>query len=126
MLNNEAAAADALQLSVCNARGTTTTGSWLDVRGYEGRLLLTQLVGVVTGTTPTLDGKIQDATDISGTGSADVAGAVFTQVTAANSVQKMILGAKQTRGFIRYVGTIGGTTPVFNMAVMLNARPKAV
>lgn len=125
MLNNEASACDAVQISVANARGVSTNGSWFDVRGYEGDLMITQIVGTVTGTTPTLDGKIQDATDISGTGSADLAGATFTQATATG-VQKLVLPAGGSRGFIRYVGTIAGTTPVFTMAVMLNARPKIV
>lgn len=111
-----AAAAGALQISVPAARTSTVTGSAVDVRGYTGPLLVVQDVGAVTGTTPTLDGKIQDSADGS-TGWADVTGATFAQVTAANNIQSIAVQADQTKGYIRYVGTIAGTTPSFTCGV---------
>ena len=99
-------------LSNIAANTATVTGAAVAVAGFTGNLVVIQNVGVVSGTTPTLDGKIQDSVDGSA-GWADVAGATFTQVTASNNVQAIAVNADATRGFIRYVGTIAGTTPSF-------------
>lgn len=125
MLNNEAAAAEAIPFSVANLRTTTVNGSWIDCRQYEGDILIVQQVGVVAGTSPTLDGKIMDATDGSGTGFADLAGATFTQSTALGT-QKLIIPAGSHRGWLRYTGTIGGSSPQFQMCVIGLSRPKIV
>lgn len=126
MLNNEAAAAAAIQVSPPATRTATFQNSWLDVRQYEGDIVAVQTVGTVGGTTPTLDGSFEDADDISGTGAAALSGASFGQVTASSSTQKLVIGAGRSRGFIRYVATIGGTTPSFPMAVVVLSRPKTV
>ena len=111
MLHNEGQAASVFNLSSGAARTSTVTGSWVDVSEYEGDLVIIQDVGTVSGTTPTLDGKIQHASDSGGTGAADVSGATFTQVTASNSKQKITIPAGSVAGWIRYVGTIAGTRP---------------
>lgn len=85
------------------ANTAAATSGWIDVRTYEGDIAFIQATGAVTGT---LDGKIQDATDSSGTGAADLSGMTFTQVAAANNVQKIAVRASSTRGYVRYVGTI--------------------
>lgn len=125
MLGNEAHAADVIRFSVANLRTVTVNGSWIDCRQYEGDIVVVQEVGVVAGTSPTLDGKLMDATDGSGTGAADLAGATFTQATAAG-VQKLVIPAGSHRGWLRYTGTIGGTSPQFQMAVIGLSRPKIV
>ena len=94
------------------ARTATVTGTGVDIRDYKGKLKATQHVGVVSGTTPTLDGKIQDSTDNSVF--ADLAGATFTQVTVTNNIQSIAVDTRVARRYIRYVGTIGGTTPNFS------------
>lgn len=123
MLNCEGQAAEPqILLNPASAANTAAaTGAWLDVRKYEGDLVITQQIGAVTGS---IDGKIQDATDGSGTGSADVTGAVFAQVTSANNVQRITIPAGAVRGWIRYVGTIV-TGPALT-AVSLLSRPKYV
>jgi hypothetical protein len=55
MLNNQASAATATSLidaaSAANtAAATTGSGKWLDVRAYDGEILVTQQLGAVTGT----------------------------------------------------------------------------
>ena len=55
------------------ARTATVTGTGFDVSNYIGNITFSQSVGTVTGTTPTLDGKIQDSADNSS----------FTDVTGA-------------------------------------------
>lgn len=100
------------------ARTSTVTATGVDVSDYTGPLLVVQNVGTVSGTTPTLDGKIQDSADDSSY--ADVSGAAFTQVTASNSTQTLLLDTRAVRKYVRYVGTIAGTTPSFTMGVTLH------
>lgn len=99
-------------LSDIAARTSTVTGSAVDIRDYVGRIKVLQLVGTVSGTSPTLNGKIQDSADGS-TGWADVTGATFTEVTASNSSQSIGVDTRACKRYIRYVGTIAGTSPSF-------------
>lgn len=104
------------QISVPAVRTSTVTESGVDLRDYVGGYEITQDVGVVSGTSPTLDGKIQDSADNSAF--ADVSGATFTQVTATNNIQSIRIDVDAVRRYIRYVGTIGGTaSPSFTMGV---------
>lgn len=103
------------------ARTTTTNGPAVDVRGQKGiaAVILDSAAG--TGTTPTMDVKIQDSAD-GATGWADVPGATFAQVTATASQQKIGLDLDACRGYIRAVATIGGTTPSFTFSVTALGR----
>ena len=87
------------------AKTSTVTSSAVDLRTYKGGVIVQQLVGVVSGTTPTLDGKIQTSADGS-TGWTDISGATFTQVTATDSLTKIGFATRDTLGYVRYVGTI--------------------
>jgi len=112
-------------LSAPATRTTTVTGAAVDILNVDGPMLVVQHVGTVTGTTPTLDGKLQDSADGS-TGWADITGATFTQVTASNSKQKITIPAGSVAGWIRYVGTIAGTTPSFILSVTGLSRKETV
>ena len=108
MLNSQASAAtmtsllDALS-AAATANATSGSGKWLDVRPYDGELLVVQQLGAVTGT---IAGKLQSATDANGTGAADITGATFS-VNTANSTSTIALDPKKvTGGFLGYVGTI--------------------
>ena len=105
--------------SVSNIAAKTSSfnSSGVDLVGQIGKVVIVQNVGTVSGTTPTLDGKIQDSDDNSTF--ADVSGYTFTQVTASNSLQTLAVDTRLVRRYIRYVGTIGGTTPSFTMGVEL-------
>lgn len=109
------------QVSVPAARTSTVTGSAVNLAGYAGAVLIVQDVGAVSGTTPTLDGKIQDSADGS-TNWNDVAGATFVQVTASNNIQAINVDRRLAKAFIRYVGTIGGSSPSFTMGVTALAQ----
>lgn len=123
MLNNEAQAATPVRVidPVSAANTAAATSGWIDVRQYEGDLAILQAVGAVTGS---IAGRIQDATDGSGTGAADVTGATFTTVSAANNAQEIAVSANAVRGWIRYIGTVV-TGPAL-VSVSLLARPKIV
>jgi len=108
MLNSQASAStmtsllDALS-AAATANATSGSGKWLDVRPYDGEILVVQQLGAVTGT---IAGKLQSATDANGTGAADISGATFSTNTA-NSTSTIALDPKKvTGGFLGYVGTI--------------------
>lgn len=126
MLNSEGSAASAIQVSPPAVRTATFQNGWFDVRNFEGDLVFVQSIGTVTGTTPTLAGSFEDADDISGTGAAALSAASFGTATGSGNIQKLVVPAGQSRGFMRYVATLGGTTPSFPMAVVMLSRPKIV
>jgi len=107
------------------ARTSTVTSSAVDLRTYKGGIIVQQLVGVVSGTSPTLNGKLQTSADGS-TGWTDITGATFTEVTATDSFQKIGIVENQTSGYVRYVGTIAGTSPSFTMGVVLLSAKERV
>lgn len=67
---------------VSQAAGTVTTG-WVDMQKF-GALLALLAVGAL-GASATVDAKIQQATDGSGTGAKDVTGSAITQLTKAGT-----------------------------------------
>lgn len=86
------------------AAATSGSGKWLDVRTYEGDIIVVQQIGAVTGS---ITGKLQSATDANGTGAADISGATFTAVSSANNTQAITVDPKKVvGGFLGYVGTI--------------------
>ena len=91
---------------------TDTNGSSVDTQGYNSAAFVLE-VGAVTGTTPTLDVKIQESDDASTW--SDVSGATFTQVTATGNSQIIrVEDLNNTRSrYLRAVLTLGGTSPVF-------------
>ena len=78
------------------------TGSGVDLRDYEGPVLIVQNHGTSTGT---LDGKIQDSANNSSF--AEVSGLTFTQSTTTADIQSLVVQSKQVRRYIKYVGTVG-------------------
>lgn len=108
MLNSQPSAATVTSIldsvSAANtAAATSGSAKWLDVRPYDGELLVTQVLGAVTGT---IVGKLQSASDANGTGAADISGALFP-VNTANQSSKVVVDPKSVvGGFLGYVGTI--------------------
>lgn len=108
MLGSQASASSNTSLidavSAANtAAATSGTGKWLDVRPYDGEILVTLNVGALTGT---IAGKLQSATDANGTGAADISGYAFP-TSAQNSVTKVVVDPKKVPGgFLGFVGTI--------------------
>lgn len=127
MLANQAQACEVLSLLTAASAANTAaaTGSGVDIAKYEGDLMVTQVIGVITGT---IDGKLQQCDDAGGTNAEDITGATFTQVTTANdnpNVQRISVPAGSlTRPFLRYVGTIV-TGPAI-VGVTLHSHPKYV
>jgi hypothetical protein len=97
----------------------TVTGAAIDFITGDGRCCALQLVGTVGGTAPTLAGKIQESADGS-SGWADVAS--FTSVAASNDSQ--MLSFDRTKRYLRYVGTIGGTSPTIPLTAAIIEQKK--
>jgi hypothetical protein len=85
------------------AAATSGAGKWLDVRPYDGEIMVTVNVGAVTGT---IACKLQSATDTNGTGAADITGAAFAATVANTTVKLAISPAQVVGGFLGVVGTI--------------------
>lgn len=126
MLLNQASAATSTALldaiSAANtAAATSGAAKWLDVRPYDGEILVTLNVGAVTGT---IAGKLQSASDVNGTGAADIPGATFS-TTVANTVAKAVVDTRAVvGGFLGFVGTIG-TGPSL-VSVVASGKKKIV
>lgn len=98
------------------ARTTTGNGTAVDVQLYDGDLIFILDSAAGTGTTPTLDIKLQSS-DTSGGTYTDIAGATFTQVTTSASQQTITVSKDENRRWFRIVYTISGTTPSFTFSV---------
>jgi hypothetical protein len=126
MLLSQASAATSTSLldavSAANtAAATSGSAKWLDVRPYDGEILVTLNVGAVTGT---IAGKLQYASDANGTGATDLPNAAFA-TTAANSCVKLAVDPKAVvGGFLGFVGTIG-TGPSL-VSVVASGKKKIV
>lgn len=107
--------------------GTTTavttdanaTGASVDLADNVGNIVSAVLVvGVRTGTNPTLNAKMQESTDGSNNWT-DITGGAFTQQTT-NS-QSECIAFKPTKRYVRSTGTVGGTNPVFPVTITVIA-----
>jgi hypothetical protein len=101
---------------------SSTNGSSGDMLAGDGPCFAIQQVGAVSGTSPTLAGKIQESADASTW--SDVSGATFTAVTAAGNYQ--CINFERTKRYLRYVGTVGGTSPSFAVAVVISQQKKQI
>lgn len=106
-------------------RTASENGSTVDTQGYHDAMAVLE-VGAVSGTSPTLDVKLQESDDDSTW--SDVSGYTFTQVTATDSSQVLrIENLNTTRSrYLRLVATIAGTSPSFDScAVILLGEPES-
>lgn len=88
-----------------------TNGAIIDAAGFE-RALLVVNVGDMTGTSPTLDVKVQDGAASNLSDAADVSGAALTQIdgTHDQAVYLLDLNLAKRKRYIRAVFTVGGTS----------------
>lgn len=105
-----------LNLFPSAARTATANGTGVDLQQYSGDVAVLLDSAAGTGTSPTLDVKLQDSADNSTF--ADISGATFTQVTSAAAAQeKIVINKDAARRYVRAVATIGGTSPSFTFSV---------
>lgn len=126
MLLSQASAATSTSLldavSAANtAAATSGSAKWLDVRPYDGEIMVTLQLGLITGT---IAGKLQSATDANGTGAADITGATFG-TTAQSTTTKIVVDPKTVAGgFLGFVGTI--VTGPSLVSVVASGKKKVV
>jgi len=125
-LLNALSQAVGLVLAAAARRTSTLTGTGIDVLHYEGVALLALNASAGTGTTPTLDVKLQHSDD--NTTFADVTAGAFTQVTdvaGTAGVQVKKVNVSDLKRYLRVIGTIAGTTPSFDFGVEFVGIKKA-
>ena len=125
-LLNALAQATSGELAAAARRTSTLTGTGIDVLEYEGVALVLLNASAGTGTTPTLDVKLQHSDDDSTY--EDVTSGAFSQVTDAAEtagVKAMKLKVSDLKRYLRIVGTIAGTTPSFDFGVEFVGITKA-
>jgi hypothetical protein len=101
---------------------SSSNGSSVDLINADGNCFAIQSVGAVSGTIPSLAGKIQESSD--GSTWTDISGATFPAVTSSNNLQ--IITFQRTKRFSRYVGTVTGTTPSFALNALIGEQKKTV
>jgi hypothetical protein len=101
----------------------SVNGSAIDLLTGDSRCFAVQMVGTVGGTAPSLAGKIQESADGS-TGWTDISGATFTAVGASDVMQS--ISFDRTLRYVRYVGTVSGTTPTIATGVLIGEQKKQV
>jgi len=124
MLNNEGQAGTATLLlnPISAANPAAATSAWVAVPNGEGAMTFTVQTGALTGS---LVWTLETASDGSGTGGAALTPneGAFATVTA-NQVQKRTVDSKNSKGYVRVIGTIV-TGPVL-VAASFAIRPKIV
>jgi hypothetical protein len=125
-LLNALAQATGVELASAASRTSTLTGTGIDVLEYEGVALVLLNASAGTGTSPTLDVKLQHSDDDSTY--EDVTNGTFSQVTDAAEtagVKVMKLNVSDLKRYLRVIGTIAGTTPSFDFGVEFVGITKA-
>ena len=110
------------------AVGTVTTG-WISAGNHHSLLALVQ--SGVLGTGATLDAKLQQASDSSGTGAKDISGKAITQIVKASGDNKQALINVKPEdldtvagfGFVRLAVTVGGAASL-TAAQVLGVSPR--
>lgn len=104
------------EIHASGAETATTQSAGLCLESYQEALIYLK-VTAATGTTPTLDVKVQTSHD--GSDWYDM-GSSFTQITAAAT--PAVLKITNFGPFIRLVYTIGGTDPSFTFVARVAAK----
>jgi len=100
----------------CAKITATANGAGIDISAFAGDIKVTLDSSAGTGTTPTLDCKLEHSDDNSTF--VAVVGGAFTQVTDAGpSYETLTLNADGLKKYIRGVDTITGTTPEFSRSL---------
>ena len=103
------------------AEGTTVTG--ISIKDYVGPVMFKLHSAAGTGNADnTLNGKITHCATVDGSYT-DVTGATFTEVddTAGGAIEAITANANEMLEFVKFVGTIAGTTPSFICGVSISS-----
>ena len=121
-LNDLASAALVSAALYPDTRTTSPTGPAVDLVAADGSCFAVQNVGDLVGDT-VLAGRIEQSADGS-TGWTAISGATFADVTAANNVQ--VIRFTRTARYVRYAGTLTGSTPSVKVSVLIGEQRKTI
>ncbi len=114
-----------LYITMCNTKPssavvTNVTGTVQDMQTCaNNNCFAIQVIGTVAGTEIVYLGKFQEAATATGT-YADVSGGAFSTITSTTGVPAIqALNFQRTLPWLRYVGTITGTTSAVALDVLL-------
>ena len=102
---------------------STATSSAIDLLEFDGDVVLVLNCAAGTGSSPTLNIKVQDS-DASGGTYTDLSGAAFTEVTTSASHQTLAINKDECNRFIKIVQTVAGSSPVFIYGISLVGAKK--
>ena len=91
-----------------------STSNGVDCSTLDGFAVAHLSVNAISGTTPTLDVKLQECDTVGGSYS-DVAGGAFTQVTTVDGDQQLIIEISKCKKFVAMLVDVGGTTPHYGI-----------
>ena len=122
---NEATQARLQDPVAVTANGASST--YVDLQGFQGKVKIALAIGAITGTTPTLDTKVQDC-DTSGGTYADLATPVaFGQKTnQTGTVDAIVVDTRLCRRFLKLYNTVGGTTPNFTISAVVIGQKQTI
>lgn len=102
-----------------SARTVTGNSGWVDIG--DAREIIAQLdADAGTGTSPTLDVKLQTSWNGADATAVDVPTGAFTQVLAVASAQ--IKSLTIFHRYVKVIWTVGGTTPSFNFGAYITVK----
>ena len=109
--------AEMIQPTTAIATSATSAGQDMSTCGVD--CFGIQIIGTVSSTSVSLAGKFQESVTATGT-YADVSNATFAAITSTTGSQ-IVQTVKflRTLQFVRYVGTIAGTTPTIALDVLV-------
>ena len=121
MIHNLGSKTYVASLLGADSRSASANGTGFDLQGSndaEGEAIVILDSEAGTGTSPTLDVKLQESANDSDW--SDISGATFTQVTDGGAgFEKISINTNDTERYLRAVATLGGTSPVFVFGVSL-------
>lgn len=109
-----------------NASGNSSSIDGLN----KGTMIFAFNIGTPTGTSPTLDAKVQESdddstfTDAAATDMFSGAAVAIAQQTAAGFVQ-LVVDRRKLKRYLRIAYTLGGTTPVFPLGITVATHDTA-
>lgn len=101
----------------------TASSSVIDLLEFDGDVVLVLNCAAGTGSSPTLNVKVQEHSATSGTFT-DLSGATFTEVTTSASLQTLAINKDECKRYIKIVQTVAGSSPVFVYGISLVAAKK--
>lgn len=104
-------------------RTATENGTGIDLKEAEGPVTVVVSVGVVSGTSPTLDITLQESSDNS-TFTALTMENAPAQITAAGVYIGTAMG--RSKRYVRAVATIAGTGPNFQSSAVILSKDKSL